>query len=182
MKDNRILEIVNKKGEVIGEELRTTIHRKGLLHKEIHVWLYTPNNEIIFQHRAKNKDTFPDLLDSTAGGHVEKGDNWIDSAIKELREETGVIAKQDDLKFCFEDHTNSIDKQGMINNSIRRTYGYLYKGKLDELVIEQGKSLGFEAWSLEKLLNLTYSHRQKFIPILYSQKYLYLYKQLLSRN
>jgi len=182
MKDNRILEIVNNKGEVIGEELRTVIHDRGLLHKEVHVWLYTPHDEIIFQHRAKNKDTFPDLLDSTAGGHVEKGDTWIESAIKELREETGLIAERDDLKFCFEDHTNSIDKQGMINNSIRRTYGYLYNDDLDELVIEQDKSLGFEAWPIDKLLNLTYDQKRKFIPILYSQKYLDLYKQLLSKD
>lgn len=182
MKDNRILEIVNDQGTVIGEGLRTVIHDKGLLHREVHVWLYTPNDEIIFQHRAKNKDTFPDLLASTAGGHVEKGDNWLNSAIKELKEETGIAAEPDELRFCFEDHTDTVDKQGMRNNTLRRTYGYLYTGKINELVVERGESLGFEIWSLENLLNLDTLNKKKFIPIFYTKKYLDLYKQLLSKN
>lgn len=181
MTDNRTLEIVDNQGAVIGEELRATIHKKGLLHREVHIWLYTTRNSIVFQHRAKNKDTFPDLLDATAGGHVEKGDDWISSAIKELQEETGIIASPDDLRFCFEDQTESRDSTGAINNALRRTFGYLYTGRLDDLVIEKGKSIGFEEWPLDKLLNLDVEDRSKFIPVLLTKKYLNLYKQLLNK-
>lgn len=182
MTDNRILEIVNNQGTVIGEELRTIIHQKGLLHREVHIWLYTSRNGIIFQHRAKDKDTFPDLLDATAGGHVEKGDDWISSAIRELEEETGINANPDDLKFCFEDQTKSIDNTGAINNALRRTFGYLYTGSVDDLVIERGKSIGFEEWPLDKLFNLSAEDKKKFIPVLFTKKYLDLYKQLLNRG
>ena len=71
MADSRKLNIVDENDQIIGEDTRENIHRKGLLHREIHVWFYTPKSEIVFQHRAKNKDTFPDLLDATVGGHVE---------------------------------------------------------------------------------------------------------------
>jgi len=70
----QILEIVNENDEVIGLENRTKIHTEGLLHREIHVWFITPNGEIVFQHRAKDKDTYPDKLDATVGGHVEPND------------------------------------------------------------------------------------------------------------
>ncbi|MCL4437679.1 NUDIX domain-containing protein [Patescibacteria group bacterium] len=84
MADNRKLNIVDESGNIIGEETRCNIHKNGLLHKEIHVWFYTPKGEIIFQHRAKNKDVYPDLLDATVGGHVEIGDDYEHAALKEI--------------------------------------------------------------------------------------------------
>jgi len=68
MSQERRLNIVDEEGNIVGEETRENIHKNGLLHREIHVWLYTPNREIIFQHRAKDKDTYPDLLDASVGG------------------------------------------------------------------------------------------------------------------
>ena len=62
-----LLEIVSKDNIVIGLETRKVIHEKGLLHREIHVWFITPDRKIIFQHRAKDKDTYPDKLDATIG-------------------------------------------------------------------------------------------------------------------
>ena len=76
MTDNRRLNIVNEEGEIVGVETREDIHNQGLLHRECHVWFYTPAGEIIFQHRAKDKDTYPDLLDATVGGHVEIGSDY----------------------------------------------------------------------------------------------------------
>lgn len=60
---------------------RENIHNQGLLHREIHVWFYTPKGEIIFQHRAKDKDTYPDLLDATVGGHVEINSDYENTAL-----------------------------------------------------------------------------------------------------
>ena len=67
-KSVEMLEVVNEQDIVIGLESRSMIHQKGLLHREIHIWFITPEGEIIFQHRAKTKDTYPDKLDATVGG------------------------------------------------------------------------------------------------------------------
>jgi len=37
------LNIVDESDNIIGEDTRGHIHQKGLLHREIHVWIY--NNE-----------------------------------------------------------------------------------------------------------------------------------------
>lgn len=81
-----ILDIVDENDQIIGQATRDKIHRQGLLHREIHVYFITPQQEIIFQHRAKDKETFPDLLDATVGGHVEIGDSYELTAIKETEE------------------------------------------------------------------------------------------------
>ena len=92
MADNRKLNIIDENGNITGEETRENIHKQGLLHREIHVWFYTPKGEILFQHRAKDKDTYPDLLDATVGGHVEIGADYESAALQELEEETGISA------------------------------------------------------------------------------------------
>ena len=70
------LNIVDDNDNIIGQKTREEIHQQGLLHQEIHVYFITPNKEIIFQHRAEDKDTYPDLLSATVGGHVDIGDTY----------------------------------------------------------------------------------------------------------
>src|SRR3989338_11369703 len=99
MTDNRKLNIIDEKENIVGEETRDNIHKQGLLHREIHVWFYTTKSEIIFQHREKDKDTYPDLLDATVGGHVEIGSDYEDKALQEVAEETGIKAEKYNLIF-----------------------------------------------------------------------------------
>lgn len=105
------LEVINENDEVIGLESRKVIHQKGLLHREIHILFMTPNREIIFQHRAKDKDTYPDKLDATVGGHVEPGISYEDTAIKECKEETGVDINPSKLKLIKKIHKKVLMKQ-----------------------------------------------------------------------
>ena len=178
MKDGRILNIVDEAGEVIGEDSRENIHSKGLLHREIHVWFYTSVGDIIFQHRAKDKDTHPDLLGITVGGHVEIGDDYKDSALKEVKEETGLTISSNDLRFIKFTHTRSSDPvTHNINNSLRAAYVYCYQGNIDDLQVEKGKSLGFESWPIDKILNISAEDKIKFIPSIFDKECLaILYK------
>lgn len=163
------LNIVNENDEVIGIEDRKVIHEKGLLHREIHVYFVTPKREIIFQHRAKNKDTYPDLLDATVGGHVEIGDSYKETAIKESLEETGIRIEMTDLIALNKVYKNSKDPvTGKINHAFQQEFIYLFKGDVADLKIEAGKALGFESWSMEKLLNLDEAGKAKFIPYVYN--------------
>jgi len=160
-----ILNIVNDRDEIIGQDTRENIHKHGLLHREIHVYFITPNQEIIFQHRTKDKDTFPDLLDATVGGHVEIGDSYEQTAIKEIEEETGLKINPHDLISVDKIKRRAEDKAtSKINYSFCFRYIYIYKGSVKDLRVEAGKALGFEVWSLERLLNLTDQDQARFIP------------------
>lgn len=162
------LNIVDEDDNVIGVEDRKIIHEKGLLHREVHVHFVTPENKIIFQHRAKDKDTYPDLLDATVGGHVEIGESYEDAAVKETFEETGVKINNQDLIIVDKIHKISKDKiTGMTNHAFQKEYIYIYKGNIGELKVEKGKALGFEVCSIEDLLSLSYNEKSKFIPYIY---------------
>jgi len=159
------LNIVNDKDEIIGEETREIIHANGLLHREIHVYFITPNKEIIFQHRAKDKDTFPDLLDATVGGHVEIGSSYEEAAVKETGEETGIVINNSDLIFINKIKKSAKDeKTGKINSVFNSRYLFIYRGDVNDLKIEAGKALGFEVWPIDKLLSASASDKKRFIP------------------
>src|SRR3989339_1577568 len=104
------LEIINENDEVIGLETRTKVHQDGLLHREIHIWFLTPKGEIVFQHRAKDKDTYPDKLDATVGGHVDPTMSYEDTVIKECKEETGIDIDLSKLVFLRKMRKRSVDK------------------------------------------------------------------------
>ena len=179
MADNRKLNIIDENGNITGEETRENIHKQGLLHREIHVWFYTPKGEILFQHRAKDKDTYPDLLDATVGGHVEIGVDYESAALQELEEETGISATKDNLAFIQIVRSKTHDKTTyMTNNVIRAVYAYRYDGKVENLKIEKGKAIGFEAWPLEKIFNISDEERKRFIPSILNNEVLDIFRKI----
>lgn len=160
-----ILNIVNDDDVVVGERTREEIHRLGLLHRETHVYFITPNREIIFQHRAKDKDTFPDLLDATVGGHVEIGHSYEETAVKESEEETGLKINPRDLMLINKIKKSSLDQAtAKVNNVFNVRYLYVYRGDINDLRVEEGKALGFELWPLDQLSGLTEADKKRFIP------------------
>ncbi|MFA5184132.1 MAG: NUDIX domain-containing protein [Patescibacteria group bacterium] len=160
-----ILNIVDENDQVIGQESREEIHRRGLVHREIHVYFLTPNGEMIFQHRAKDKDTFPDLLDVAVGGHVEIGESYIAAAVKETEEETGLKLAPAELKLIDKVREDTFDPAtGKLNRVFNACYVYVYAGALSALRLEAGKALGFVAYPLDRLSKLADEEKSRFIP------------------
>ncbi len=177
-----LLEVVDENDVVIGLEDRNKIHEEGLLHREIHIWFFTPEKEIIFQHRAKDKDTYPDLLDATVGGHVEPGDSYEQTAIKESLEETGLELKEEDFIFLKKMNKKVYDNvTNKINNTLRVQYAYLYKGGIEDLQIEEGKAIAFVKIPLDKILNLTEEEKKKSIPSIIEKDFLEMYTEAVKK-
>ena len=47
-----------------------------------------------------NKDSFPGRYDTSSAGHIQVGDEPLESAVRELSEELGIQANPDDLHFA----------------------------------------------------------------------------------
>lgn len=174
----QMLEVVDENDKVIGIENRTKIHKEGLLHREIHVWFITPQGEIIFQHRSKDKDTYPNLLDATVGGHVEPGMSYEETVVKECKEETGFDIDPSKLLLLARFRKKGFDEAtGLINNAIRIQYAYLYTGLINHLQVEKGKSEGFEAWKIDDLAHLSDADKNKFIGHILNEDMLLLFQK-----
>src|SRR5512143_213495 len=91
--DNDILEIVDSGDKVIGSATRGEIHRMGFLHRAVHMFVFNPAGEVYIQRRSRTKDRHPGKLDSSAAGHVDPGETYAETAIRELQEELGIRAE-----------------------------------------------------------------------------------------
>src|SRR5262249_47734551 len=70
------------------------VHRLGLMHRAVHVLVFNRRGQLFLQKRSRTKDTFPGAWDSSASGHVDADEAYDDCAVRELREELGLILPQ----------------------------------------------------------------------------------------
>lgn len=167
-----MLEVVDEADNVIGVRSRNEIHALGLRHREIHLWLVTLDNDIIFQHRSATKDTFPNLLDASAGGHVEVGQTYEQAALMEAQEEAGLAIAPDQLRHLAKLDNYAVDERlNKTNRAVRQTYWLRYSGKLSDLRIEAGEAVGFVALPAAKVFALTPDNAAGCIPGLFYDDY-----------
>lgn len=67
------------------------VHARDLLHRAIHVLVFNARGEVFLQKRSLTKDTAPGLWDSSTSGHVDAGEDYDSCAVRELREEIGLV-------------------------------------------------------------------------------------------
>ena len=95
------IDIINKEtGENTGErKIKSEVHKNGLWHKTAHIWCINSKNEILLQHRSKDKKNFPNMWDISVAGHISSGEDSKTGAIREIKEEIGIDILVSDLKF-----------------------------------------------------------------------------------
>lgn len=86
-----IFDVVNERDEVIGQRRRSEVHRLGLQHRAVHVLIFNSRGEVFLQKRSMKKDTFPGAWDSSASGHLDTGEDYDACAVREVREELGLV-------------------------------------------------------------------------------------------
>lgn len=73
------------------------VHRQGLWHKGVHVWVMTSDKKFLVQKRGPNVQTAPGKYECAAAGHIDAGHSSLETAIKELEEEAGISVAEDEL-------------------------------------------------------------------------------------
>lgn len=134
-----ILDIVDEKGVPIGKTIERAIaHAEGIRHRTSHVWLLKRSPEgvqILLQKRSKNKDSFPGCYDISSAGHIPAGEDFVPSALRELRIEGRGIAR-----FCWS------MRYALLRNVFRR-----FISRLQPCLIRQTGSIRimvFGSWML----------------------------------
>ncbi|MFV0249585.1 MAG: NUDIX hydrolase [Bacilli bacterium] len=93
-------DLLDELGNELGEiKLRKEVHRDGDWHKSIHVWIINEKGDILLQRRSSNKDSSPNMLDISCTGHIAAGEDYLDAAIREIKEEVNIDINNTDLQF-----------------------------------------------------------------------------------
>jgi isopentenyldiphosphate isomerase len=97
-------DVIDENGMPTGETVeRAEAHRNAIPHRTSHVWIARRRGgtvQILLQKRCMTKDSFPGCYDISSAGHIPAGDDFIPSAIRELKEELGVEITEEALVEC----------------------------------------------------------------------------------
>ncbi len=115
--------------------LKSRAHTLGLWHRTAHVWLYRPNGQVLLQLRSPGKDLYPRMWDISAAGHVGAGETPEHAAVRELHEELGIRATNQELVFWGVKTLKTTYKE-FINNEHSYVYGYRFTESLDTLNLQ----------------------------------------------
>jgi isopentenyldiphosphate isomerase len=60
------------------------------MHRSVHIYVFNRRGEVLLQLRSKDRDIQPGRWDTSEGGHLDAGEEYLQAARRELREELGV--------------------------------------------------------------------------------------------
>jgi len=84
------LSVVDKNDQVINSLARSEIHALGLRHRAVHILIFNDQGQLFLQKRSMQKDLNKGLWDTSAAGHVDEGEEYTSSAVRETSEELGI--------------------------------------------------------------------------------------------
>lgn len=130
-------DVLDRLGQVTGKvQSREVVHRKGLWHRSVHIWIFSTNNQILLQKRSHHKLCHPGLWDISCAGHVSQGETSLQAAVKELKEELGLNCSEEDLGMLYTAPFHIVANEGQFIENEWQDIFY-YKPRLSPQAIEQ---------------------------------------------
>jgi isopentenyl-diphosphate delta-isomerase len=151
---DELFDVVNEQDIVLGQEMRSVVHQRGLWHRGVHVLLFTREGKLLVQQRSKDRPHAPGALDCSVSEHVKAGEDYWTAAMRGMQEEMGVegIRVEPLVKFKM--------NYGPNDNEISE----LYRGMVDPATVtfDPVEVERIDYYKLDALQNLMGSETVKF--------------------
>jgi 16S rRNA (adenine1518-N6/adenine1519-N6)-dimethyltransferase len=93
------VDIVDSNDKVIGKCDIDDVYKHNHLHRVVLIFVFNKKGEMFLQLRSITKSYCPGYWTAAVGGRVQSGEEYIDAAIRECKEEIGVSITKSDLTF-----------------------------------------------------------------------------------
>ena len=165
-----LFDICDEQGNPTGDTVEA--HAKGICHRTAHIWIAKQENgryKVLLQKRAMNKDSFPGRYDTSSAGHIQAGDEPLESALRELGEELGIKAEASDLDFAGTfriQYEKEFHGRMFRDNEVAFVFVYQKQVDIADLTIQKEELDGVCWFDLEDTYEACKNHDQKFcVPI-----------------
>lgn len=161
---DELIDICDKNNSVTGvQKMKSEAHRSGLWHRSAHIWIYNEKGEILLQLRAKNKLLYPDVWDISVAGHVSANKKPINSAVREMKEEIGLMIDEKELQFCNVKKV-SIDIGEIKNYEFYYVYLFKYDGDMKKLKLQKSEVQEVKFVPISKILRELQKNPKEYVP------------------
>ena len=127
-----MVDVIDENDNVIDTLPRKEVRSRNLLHRGAAIVIKNNKGELLVHKRTMSKDVFPGKYDMFVGGAVSAGENYEESAKREMEEEVGVTAN---LNFKFK-HMSSCKTNPGVTSVFEATHDGPFKFQEEE--IEEG--------------------------------------------
>ena len=164
-----LFDVIDSKGNPTGQIVsREKAHAEGIQHRTAHIWIIREKEgrvQILLQKRSQNKDSFPGKFDTSSAGHIQAGDEPLESAIRELKEELGISAVPEQLHFAGT-FPISFAKEfhGKMFRDEEIAFVYIFNEPVntDELILQTEEVESVQWFDLEEVCEKCEKHRDIF--------------------
>ena len=168
-----LFDICDEQGNPTGDTVeRSMAHANGICHRTAHIWIAKEENgryKVLLQKRAMNKDSFPGRYDTSSAGHIQAGDEPMESALRELGEELGIKAETTDLDFAGTfriQYEKEFHGKMFRDNEVAFVFVYQKPVDIADLTIQKEELDGVSWFDLEDTYEACKNHDQKFcVPL-----------------
>lgn len=89
-----IFDVVDEVDQVVKQATRAEVHKKGWPHRAVHIFVVNKSGDLFLQKRSALKDRHAGQWDSSAAGHLDAGESYLEAAKRELYEELMVKPRE----------------------------------------------------------------------------------------
>jgi isopentenyldiphosphate isomerase len=174
MKNDELVDVVDLQDNVVGQELKSIVHEKGLRHRVCAVLLQNENGEYLIPTASDKKVEAGGLYHSSAG-HVITGQTYTESAKRELLEETHI--KTDQTPELLGNFWLEKDYPTRIEKEYFAVFRIHYKPSMGPVIFNEEQIN--EQWMTEETLKNLYLRNPEILsyPLQLSCKYIFKFEQ-----
>ena len=137
--DNQLelFDFVDDQDQVIGQMTRAEAHDGShKKHRAVVILVFNEDGKILLHKRSMTKDMYPGAWTTSCSGHVDAGENYLESAVRELEEELNIKVDSFELEFISKDLLVSPQETEFIS-----TYKYVtgQKPKILESEVDEAR-------------------------------------------
>jgi isopentenyldiphosphate isomerase len=108
--DAELIAWVDEHDQLLGSLPRAELRERGLIGRGCFILLFNGAGELCIHQRTLSKAVYPGYWDVAAGGMLQSGESYAESAARELAEELGIesVALREHGRFLFEQPDNRL--------------------------------------------------------------------------
>lgn len=94
---DELVDVIDDAGRTIGVVTRREMREKRLPHRSVYLLVFNSKGELFIHLRTAAKDVYPSHWDVAVGGVLAAGEDFDSGAVREAREEIGVVLQPEPL-------------------------------------------------------------------------------------